>query len=693
MDSSSLINSKEYWNKRFATGDWEEKGGNHQTHYFYELLYTLLPKHLKEEFNDSEKQYSIADIGCAEGDGSKFLAEKFFNAKVSGIDIAEAAVEKANALYPEIDFSTKLNQQYDIIVSSNVLEHFKDPREHMKELFHHSDNYVIILVPFEEQERIEEHFYTFLYKDFQLQFEDFNLVHIHGVKADTNIWNGKQHLFVYQKNAELSQVSLETFGLEKMMKNAETELSTVMQELQSTQQELQSTQQELQTIQQKLQTIEQELYTIKRSKIWRLATKYYKMKNKFLSKKYLYTDFKSNLSKIIKIYQRNGIKGVLRKLKPYFKRNTKPISLEWIDILPNYDKIIIIPSAFEFDELYNQRPINMSKYFSEENYLVLYVVWEWRRSEIEKRGLVYKNLYQIPMYEFLDYCNQMRTNHFHNAIYLINIPSKQLVDISYFFRKKGFAITYDIMDEWEEFYKSGDASWYRKEYEEHAVLISDVVTTVSQSLVEKFNFIREDLAIIGNGYTPNVLGVKNKYIALKHKTDSQIIGYFGHLTESWFDWELIINTASKYPNLHFEIIGYGEPLWVQKKVKELKNINLVGKVHTSELYKYVQHWNIAMIPFKTGELSKAVDPIKIYEYIYFGLPTIATGIEHLDTFPNTFVAKNNDDFEKIIFNILETPLIENKTLNTFLDQTTWHARFQYFEELILNNNSYQRLFK
>jgi hypothetical protein len=407
----------------------------------------------------------------------------------------------------------------------------------------------------------------------------------------------------------------------------------------------------------------------------------------------MYRDLKNNFTKVLNIYQRNGAKGVVKKLKPYFQQNKKPISLDWIDILPNYKKVIIIPSAFEFDELYNQRPINMSKYFSDEGYLVLYIVWEWRRNEIEKRGLVYNNLYQIPMYEFLDYSNQMQTKHLKNAIYLINIPSEKLVNISYFFRKQGFAIAYDMMDEWEEFHKSGEASWYNKEYEEHAVLISDVVTAVSQSLVEKFNFIREDITIIGNGYTPNVLGIENKYIALKHKTASQTIGYFGHLTESWFDWNLIIDTASKYPNLHFEIIGYGEPLWVQTKAKELKNITLVGKVHTSELYKYVKHWNIAMIPFKAGKLSNAVDPIKIYEYIYFGLPILVTGITHLSTFPNTFVAKDNDDFQKIIFKILKSEPIDKEILNTFLTQTTWHARFQYFEELIQHNNSYQRLFK
>ncbi len=47
-----------------------------------------------------------------------------------------------------------------------------------------------------------------------------------------------------------------------------------------------------------------------------------------------------------------------------------------------------------------------------------------------------------------------------------------------------------------------------------------------------------------------------------------------------------------------------------------------------------------MIPFKSGRLSEAVDPIKIYEYFYFGLPVIVTGIKHLEQYPNVRVVSN-----------------------------------------------------
>ena len=80
-----------------------------------------------------------------------------------------------------------------------------------------------------------------------------------------------------------------------------------------------------------------------------------------------------------------------------------------------------------------------------------------------------------------------------------------------------------------------------------------------------------------------------------------------------------------------------------------------------------------MIPFVEGALSEAVDPIKIYEYLYFGLPVIVTGIRHLDRFPMTYFSEK----ETIAYS-LDLALNESRLpsdLESFLVQTTWQARF------------------
>ena len=69
-----------------------------------------------------------------------------------------------------------------------------------------------------------------------------------------------------------------------------------------------------------------------------------------------------------------------------------------------------------------------------------------------------------------------------------------------------------------------------------------------------------------------------------------MIGYFGHLTDAWFDWDLLFSMASQLDDYCFEIIGYGEPEWVLEKITHFNNISFIGKVLPSDLHSYVSRW-------------------------------------------------------------------------------------------------------
>lgn len=170
-----------------------------------------------------------------------------------------------------------------------------------------------------------------------------------------------------------------------------------------------------------------------------------------------------------------------------------------------------------------------------------------------------------------------------------------------------------------------------------------------------------------------------------------LIGYFGHLTEAWFDWDVVFSLASQLPNHKFEIIGYGEPDWVHEKVAHFENIKLVGKVHPSELHAYVSRWSVGIIPFIQSTLSDAVDPIKVYEYLYFGIPVVVTGIGHLKEYPKTYFATKSNIQEKIIQAISEKT--NSDDLEEFLEQTTWEARFDSLLSLASSRKSIYSLYR
>ena len=164
------------------------------------------------------------------------------------------------------------------------------------------------------------------------------------------------------------------------------------------------------------------------------------------------------------------------------------------------------------------------------------------------------------------------------------------------------------------------------------------------------------------------------------------LGYFGHLTESWFDWDFLLKVLElarqKNFKLHVHLIGYGEPDLREKLEKYSDQVQFYGKIHPSELYKHVKKWDAAMIWFKSGKLSEAVDPIKIYEYLYFGLPTIVKGIGHLNGFPLTHVVTSEDQALDVLITLHNegvNPHKEDREISLAAEQmlikSTWEQRF------------------
>ena len=223
---SGEINSKEYWDERFGSGDWEMKEGREQSLFFYQIALSLMPQWLKDDIN--KNSLSIIDLGCAEGEGVNLFSENFKNSKVCGSDISKAALEKAREYYPENRFIeadiNNIGENFDVVFSSNTLEHFSDPDGIIKNVIPHAKKYFIMLIPFREKDRIEEHFYTFDYNSFPDIREDFRLVYYKETdlkdKENTQ-WPGEEILVVYMKKNEAEKME---FTLKELQNDTWSEL-------------------------------------------------------------------------------------------------------------------------------------------------------------------------------------------------------------------------------------------------------------------------------------------------------------------------------------------------------------------------------------------------------------------------------------------------------------------------------------
>ena len=201
------INSNEYWDERFIN-DWEEMDGHQQTNFFVDILMNNLPEWMKNTLQG----VTVCDAGCAEGQGAYKFKQKYQTIDIDGIDFSEVAIEKAKELYPDIRFFKddiyNLSKFYDIIFTSNVLEHFNNPFEIVEKLLEKTKQHLIIMVPFQEVERLSEHFYTFNYDSFPIGINEFVVSYFKEIDCrliQNSLWDGKQAVVIYTKQTLLTE--------------------------------------------------------------------------------------------------------------------------------------------------------------------------------------------------------------------------------------------------------------------------------------------------------------------------------------------------------------------------------------------------------------------------------------------------------------------------------------------------------
>jgi hypothetical protein len=147
------INTTKYWENRFGSGDWEEKGGRIQTASFAnaQVRHFLFNKNFDGV---------LIDFGCGLGDAIPVYHQFFPEAKLIGLDVSESAIQKCKARYgrfAEFIHGTHSDcPSADVIVASNVFEHLSGDIEIAKNLLGKCRE-LYITVPYKEWPLCSEH--------------------------------------------------------------------------------------------------------------------------------------------------------------------------------------------------------------------------------------------------------------------------------------------------------------------------------------------------------------------------------------------------------------------------------------------------------------------------------------------------------------------------------------------------------
>jgi 2-polyprenyl-3-methyl-5-hydroxy-6-metoxy-1,4-benzoquinol methylase len=150
------INSAEYWESRFKSGNWS-KGGCTQTEEYAKANVSVI--NLSQEFNGT-----ILDFGCALGDAIPIYSKAFPYAKIVGVDISESAIKKCRERYGltyEFYVSDyKHLRPADVIIASHLMEHLTDDKLVINELISKCND-LFVFVPYRENPLYFEHVHSY----------------------------------------------------------------------------------------------------------------------------------------------------------------------------------------------------------------------------------------------------------------------------------------------------------------------------------------------------------------------------------------------------------------------------------------------------------------------------------------------------------------------------------------------------
>jgi PEP-CTERM/exosortase A-associated glycosyltransferase len=264
-------------------------------------------------------------------------------------------------------------------------------------------------------------------------------------------------------------------------------------------------------------------------------------------------------------------------------------------------------------------------------------------------------------------------------LFICSIPDAPSVEEVGLFKRQGWKVAYEVRDDWEELFKEGGSRWYDAENERLLCRQADFVTTVSVTLRDKMVSMGADpdrTFLVPNGLRRDFLKDAKASFTRRRSgyRGNGTIGYFGSLTERWFNWGLLLRTALRRPDLRFEIIGFGEP----EGLNLPRNIAMLGTKNHEQIIEIASNWSIAMIPFKNTKLAEGVDPIKIYEYLALGLPCVSCWMPQVKHHPLTFTYEDDSKFEEVLDMALKyTPSEEDwARTRSFVAGSTWDQRLQ-----------------
>ena len=224
-----------------------------------------------------------------------------------------------------------------------------------------------------------------------------------------------------------------------------------------------------------------------------------------------------------------------------------------------------------------------------------------------------------------------------------------------------------------------------RNYEE-VLGLSDLVLTNCKSVSQSMSALSDSIHLL-----PNAVELLEQEARHRPKPrdlkrlSGPVIGYVGNLDIARIDLDLLRSVVSERPKWNFVFIGS------MHKGDEIRELEIYGNVHFlgvrvyEQALRYIRHFDVAIIPHLDNELTRSMNPLKLYVYLSLLVPVVSTAIQNIGDF-NDFVciARSPQEFVRTIDECLCNDPLANELprLRKLLKENSWPERVKCVLELI-----------
>lgn len=336
-----------------------------------------------------------------------------------------------------------------------------------------------------------------------------------------------------------------------------------------------------------------------------------------------------------------------------------------------FDKAFVIVTTTPLRKSEGQRGTQLALQLASRNVAVVYAWWRWDPGERVAQDRLGDGIFELPI-DILEahYADVLSSFRGLERVLLMEFPPPSLFGALSRAHALGWTVVYDVIDDWSAFKKVGQAPWYDRLFEKHLLLTADAVTVVSPQLRGWASSEgREDALLVPNASLRGIAEVRQDEMLDRGEVT---LGYFGHLSPAWVDWNLVRRLANENPSWILYFIGYGEDVtdWAFPH-----NVVMLGKQPQDLLASFARRWDVGIIPFRKGPLALAADPIKVYEYFAMGLPIVMSGTPPPPGTEDLLeIAADSKEFAQAVIRAIRTRESLASSRQAFARKNTWSGR-------------------